>query len=78
MPDTAEMSFCIVKLFRDHGAERKMFNDVSQLKRAIEKRKQDFVKVQGGSDSLGKRKRGKYPACASDQVDNQLQALTSK
>lgn len=74
MPDTAEMSFCIVKLFRDHGAERKMFNDVSQLKRAIEKRKQDFVKVQGGSDSLGKRKRGKYPACASDQVDNQLQA----
>jgi hypothetical protein len=74
MLDTAEMSFCIVKLFRDHGAERKMFNDVSQLKRAIERRKQDFVKVQDGGDSLGKRKRGKYSAYASDQLDNRVQA----
>lgn len=52
----AELSYCKVKVFRDHGAERKMFTDVSQLKRAIEKRKATYLRDQG-SDSLGKRKR---------------------
>lgn len=66
-PGTAESSFCYVKLFRDHGAERKMFNDVSQLKRAIEKRKQDFVKAESG-DSLGKRKRGSRSVYTNDQI----------
>jgi hypothetical protein len=47
-----------VKLFREHGAERKMFNDVSQLKRAIERRRQEFVKAESGGEHLGKRKRG--------------------
>ncbi|KAJ5141231.1 hypothetical protein N7476_009026 [Penicillium atrosanguineum] len=74
MPGTAELSFCIVKLFRDHGAERKMFNDVSQLTKAIEKRKQDFDKAQNGSDSLGKRKRGSRSVYSSDQLDNQFKA----
>ncbi|KAJ6093523.1 hypothetical protein N7486_008812 [Penicillium sp. IBT 16267x] len=67
LPGTAESSFCYVKLFRDHGAERKMFNDVSQLKRAIEKRKQDFVKAESG-DSLGKRKRGSRSVYTNDQI----------
>ncbi|KAJ5793322.1 uncharacterized protein N7503_009300 [Penicillium pulvis] len=67
LPGTAESSFCYVKLFRDHGAERKMFNDVSQLKRAIEKRKQDFLKAESG-DSLGKRKRGSRSVYSNDQI----------
>ncbi|KAJ5644481.1 hypothetical protein N7507_010492 [Penicillium longicatenatum] len=67
LPGTAESSFCHVKLFRDHGAERKMFNDVSQLKRAIEKRKQDFLKAESG-DSLGKRKRGSRSVYTNDQI----------
>jgi hypothetical protein len=57
-PGPAEISYCKVKLFREHGAERKMFNDVSQLKRAIERRRHDFVKVESGGEHLGKRKRG--------------------
>ncbi|KAJ5295993.1 hypothetical protein N7508_010814 [Penicillium antarcticum] len=57
-PGPAEISYCKVKLFREHGAERKMFNDVSQLKRAIERRRQDFVKAESGGEHLGKRKRG--------------------
>lgn len=73
-PGTAELSCCIVKLFRDHGAERKMFNDVSQLKKAIEKRKQDFTKARLGSDSLGKRKRGSRSVYSSDPLENQLKA----
>ncbi|KAJ5909021.1 hypothetical protein N7495_001703 [Penicillium taxi] len=68
-PDTAELSFCKVKLFRDHGAERRMFNDVSQLKRAIEKRKADFDKAESGSDSLGKRKRGSISAVDESERD---------
>lgn len=54
--DEAELSYCKVKVFRDHGAERKMFTDVSQLKRAIEKRKAAYLKDEAG-DVLGKRKR---------------------
>lgn len=65
LPGDAEISFCNVKLFRDHGAERKMFNDVSQLKRAIEKRKADFVKP-NGSVNLGKRKRDRRLSYTSD------------
>jgi hypothetical protein len=57
-PGPAEISYCKVKLFREHGAERKMFNDVSQLKRAIERRRQDFAKAESGGEHLGKRKRG--------------------
>lgn len=67
VPGTTESSFCYVKLFRDHGAERKMFNDVSQLKRAIEKRKQDFAKAENG-DSLGKRKRGSRSVYSNDLI----------
>ncbi|KAJ5288291.1 hypothetical protein N7508_011066 [Penicillium antarcticum] len=54
----SEISCCKVKLFREHGAERKMFNDVSQLKRAIERRRHDYVKAKSGGSHLGKRKRG--------------------
>ncbi|KAJ5325409.1 uncharacterized protein N7506_008511 [Penicillium brevicompactum] len=55
----AELRFCLVKLFRDHGAERKMFTDVSQLKRAIEKRQKQAAENEklDSNDSLGKRKR---------------------
>lgn len=53
----AELCYCKVKVFRDHGAERKMFTDVSQLKRAIERRKLKYLKNDSGGDNLGKRKR---------------------
>ncbi|KAJ5769935.1 uncharacterized protein N7511_001986 [Penicillium nucicola] len=66
--EPAELSCCKVKLFREHGAERKMFNDVSQLKRAIERRRHDFGKVENGGDSLGKRKRGsRFASYKSDK-----------
>ncbi|KAJ5300175.1 hypothetical protein PENANT_c201G06336 [Penicillium antarcticum] len=55
----AEISYCKVKLFREHGAERKMFNEVSQLKRAIVRCRQDFVKAENGGEDIGKRKRGR-------------------
>ena len=52
-----EVCFCKVKLFRDHGAERKLSNDVSHIKKTIEKFKQQIAQAESGSTQAGKRKR---------------------
>lgn len=54
----AEVCYCKVKLFRDHGAERKLSNDVAHVKKAIEKLKQQIAQAEIGAGSFGKRKRG--------------------
>lgn len=38
--DDVEIAYCKVKLFRDHGAERKLANDILHVKKTIEKLKQ--------------------------------------
>ncbi|KAL8830832.1 MAG: hypothetical protein Q9170_005559 [Blastenia crenularia] len=53
----SEVCFCKVKLFRDHGAERKLSNDVAHIKKNIEKLKQQVNQAESGSKDLGKRKR---------------------
>ncbi|KAI4167287.1 MAG: hypothetical protein LQ343_007331 [Gyalolechia ehrenbergii] len=53
----SEVCFCKVKLFRDHGAERKLSNDVAHIKKSIEKLKQQVNQVESGTKELGKRKR---------------------
>ncbi|CAI7577409.1 unnamed protein product [Penicillium pancosmium] len=52
-----EVSYCKVKLFRDHGAERKLSNDVAHVKKTIEKLKQQVAQAEMGG-GYGKRKRG--------------------
>ncbi|KAG8529229.1 uncharacterized protein KY384_005864 [Bacidia gigantensis] len=54
---TAEVSYCKVKLFRDHGAERKLSNDVAHIKKTIDKLKQQITQVENGLKDVGKRKR---------------------
>ena len=54
---TSEVSFCKVKLFRDHGAERKLSNDIAHIKKTIDKLKQQIVQVENGVKEVGKRKR---------------------
>lgn len=61
-PDTpsgpsVEVCFCKVKLFRDHGAERKLSNDVAHIKKTIDKLKQQITQVESGMKDFGKRKR---------------------
>ena len=61
-PDTPpltgpEVCFCKVKLFRDHGAERKLSNDVAHVKKTIEKLKQQITQAESGMNDFGKRKR---------------------
>lgn len=61
---TPEICFCKVKLFRDHGAERKLSNDVAHVKKTIDKLKQQIAQAESGLKDFGKRKR----AAGSSQV----------
>lgn len=52
-----EVCFSKVKLFRDHGAERKLSNDVAHVKKTIDKLKQQITQAESGMTNIGKRKR---------------------
>lgn len=52
-----EICFCKVKLFRDHGAERKLSNDVAHVKKTIDKVKHQIAQAETGMKESGKRKR---------------------
>jgi hypothetical protein len=54
---TSEVCYCKVKLFRDHGAERKLSNDVAHVRKTIDKLKQQIAQVESGMKDFGKRKR---------------------
>ena len=53
----SEVCYCKVKLFRDHGAERKLSNDVAHVKKTIDKLNQQIAQVESGMKDFGKRKR---------------------
>lgn len=56
-PEAPEICFCKVKLFRDHGAERKLANDVLHVKKTIEKLRQQLQQTEGtGMKLFGKKK----------------------
>lgn len=52
-----EICYCKVKLFRDHGAERKLSNDVAHIKKTMEKLKQQIAQLEIGEGNFSKRKR---------------------
>ncbi|KAJ4292937.1 hypothetical protein N0V88_005600 [Collariella sp. IMI 366227] len=55
--NSAEICYCKVKLFRDHGAERKLSNDVAHVRKTIDKLKQQISQAESGMKDFGKRKR---------------------
>jgi CP2 transcription factor len=55
--DQPEVCYAKVKLFRDHGAERKLANDVAHVKKTMEKLKQQIAQAESGMPTFGKRKR---------------------
>lgn len=69
-----EVSYCKVKLFRDHGAERKLSNDVAHVKKTIEKLKQQIAQAEMGG-GFGKRKRG---SIASNSLKTSDRSKASK
>ena len=56
-PSFSEVCYCKVKLFRDHGAERKLSNDVAHVKKTIDKLKQQISQMEAGVKDSNKRKR---------------------
>lgn len=56
-PEFSEVAYCKVKLFRDHGAERKLSNDIAHVKKTIDKLKQQIAQAETGMKDFGKRKR---------------------
>jgi hypothetical protein len=63
VPRSMELSYCKVKLFRDHGAERKLSNDIAHVKKTIDKLKQQVSQAEMGG-GFGKRKRGNNSSTA--------------
>lgn len=61
-----EVCFCKVKLFRDHGAERKLSNDIAHVKKSIDKLKQQLGQIESGMKDVGKRKRISNAAKGND------------
>jgi hypothetical protein len=55
--EVPEICFCGVKLFRDHGAERKLLNDIEHVKKTIDKLQQAIAQVEIGTKTSGKRRR---------------------
>jgi hypothetical protein len=73
----AEVAYCRVKLFRDHGAERKLSNDVAHVKKTIEKLKQQIAQAEVGG-GFGKRKRGSQGALSLKGSDRNTKASKHK
>jgi hypothetical protein len=55
-----EVCFCKVKLFRDHGAERKHSNDAAHVNKSIDKFKKQLIEA-GSSGGLAIEKPGNLP-----------------
>nr|POE98217.1 isoform 2 of grainyhead-like protein 2 like [Quercus suber] len=62
-----EVCYCKVKLFRDHGAERKLSNDVAHVKKTIDKLNQQIAQIESGTRDSGKRKRGVLSRASQDE-----------
>ena len=73
-PICAETSYCKVKLFRDHGAERKLANDVAHVKKSIDKLKHQISQVESGIKDSGKRKR--KSAALGDDINRRPAKVT--
>jgi hypothetical protein len=56
-PHESELCYCKVKLFRDHGAERKVANDLKHVRKSIRRLEQQIKDVELGGE-FGKRRRG--------------------
>lgn len=72
-----EVCYCKVKLFRDHGAERKLSNDIAHVKKTIEKLKQQIAQAEMGG-GFGKRKRGTNVSANIKSTDRSKPPLKHK
>ncbi|KAL1958128.1 hypothetical protein VTO42DRAFT_5168 [Malbranchea cinnamomea] len=67
---SAEICYCIVKVFRDHGVARKIANDTLQVKRKIEKVKQNMEQPEGKRRSASEWRGSRYDLEEADDQTN--------
>ncbi|OJJ39253.1 hypothetical protein ASPWEDRAFT_49287 [Aspergillus wentii DTO 134E9] len=72
----AEVCYCQVKLFRDHGAERKLSNDVAHVRKTIDKLRQQIFQAEMGGGNFGKRKRGNGSFPVKGSTDHRPAKIT--
>ncbi|EEH20295.2 hypothetical protein PABG_02554 [Paracoccidioides brasiliensis Pb03] len=58
--DRPEVCYCKVKLFRDHGAERKLSNDIAHVKKGIDRVKQQISQAELGAGADKKKRSGSF------------------
>ncbi|KAK0957658.1 hypothetical protein LTR91_021752 [Friedmanniomyces endolithicus] len=68
-----EVCYGRVMLFRDHGAERKLSNDVAHVKKTIDKLNQQIAQIESGMRDLGKRKRPSVAKGSGDDRPGKVQ-----
>ena len=57
---TAEICFCKIKLFRDHGAERKLSNDCIHVRKTVDKLEQQIALIENDNKDIGSAKGVNY------------------
>ena len=70
--NSSELCFCLVKLFRDHGAERKLSHDVAHVNKVIEKLKQRIVRAELRVCSSGQPKKSELVTKSSGTGLNKI------
>ena len=68
----SELCFCLVKLFRDHGAERKLSYDVAHVNKVIDKLQQRIGSAEPSMGDFEKRKKGELLAKRPGTVLNKV------
>lgn len=63
MQDNPELCYCVVQLFRDHSAERKLLNDVAHLKKKIERLNKQITDRESGLNFIG-------PSCSYNLMNS--------
>jgi hypothetical protein len=54
VPSNREICYCVVKVFRQHGAERKLATNKAHIHKTIEKVQQRIEQAQSGSWTAGR------------------------
>jgi hypothetical protein len=73
----AEICYCRVKVFRDHGAERKLANDIEHIKKSIQRVEKQINRVDGDRSTNGKRTKRKKSAAPSDPMSRSASRSSS-
>ncbi|KAJ5776709.1 uncharacterized protein N7511_001720, partial [Penicillium nucicola] len=71
------INFCLVKVLRNHGAQRKLSNDIAHVEKIIQKLRKQIAQAKQNS-AQGKRKRGSPPRHSNARKHKRTWPVNSK